>query len=98
MYVQRAYGLGPGDYNRLYEIQGGVCAICGRATGATKLLAVDHDHSTGAVRGLLCSVDNRLIGHARDSVEFFERAAEYLRNPPASRLAREAIQQKWDSE
>lgn len=96
--VQRTYGLGEGDYGRLYEMQGGTCAICHRANGRTKRLAVDHDHATGAVRGLLCSVCNRLLGHARDSAEFFERAAEYLRNPPAAGLAREALQAKWDEE
>lgn len=81
--VQKTYGLPPGAYEALYLAQGGVCAICRRATGKTKRLAVDHDHATGAVRGLLCGPDNRMIGFARDNPEFFDRAAAYLRNPPA---------------
>jgi len=87
MHVQKTYGLPPGGYESLYAVQGGVCAICGpRAKGISKRLAVDHDHATGAVRGLCCTACNRLLGHARDSAEFFERAAEYLRNPPAKRF------------
>jgi hypothetical protein len=83
----KLYGLLPGDYARMYEAQGGRCAICRRATGKTKRLATDHDHMIGntreAVRGLLCSLCNRMVGNARDDPEFFERAAEYLRHPPA---------------
>lgn len=96
--VQTTYGLGEGDYGRLYEMQGGLCAICRRANGRTRRLSVDHDHATGAVRGLLCRPCNTMLGHGRDSVEFFERAVEYLNNPPAAGLAREAIQAKWDIE
>jgi hypothetical protein len=90
-YVQRTYGLGPGDYDRLKEAQGGRCFICQRATGATRRLAVDHSHDTGLARGLLCKPCNRMLGHARDSVEFFERAIDYLNSPPAARLGITAI-------
>lgn len=87
-YVQRVYGLLPGEYDKIYEAQGGKCFICQRATGRTRALAVDHDHAIGdgkreAVRGLLCKSDNRMLGFARDDPEFFERAALYLRRPPA---------------
>lgn len=82
--VQAAYGLGPGDYERLLEAQGGHCAIAGcRATGRTKRLAVDHHHESGEVRGLLCGPHNRTIGYNFDSPEAFDSLAEYLRNPPA---------------
>ena len=57
--------------------------MCQRATGATRKLAVDHDHATGVVRGCLCKFDNRLLGFARDDPEFFQRAIDYLKNPPA---------------
>lgn len=82
----KVYGLQPGEYDRIKEAQGGVCAICGRARGVSRALAVDHDHETGYVRGLLCSVDNKLLGHARDDVEFFRRAIAYLEAPPAQAL------------
>lgn len=82
--VSRTYGLAPGDYERLYESQGRRCAITGcRATGKSKRLAVDHDHRTGEVRGLLCTPHNRVIGYNFDSPEAFDSLAEYLRNPPA---------------
>lgn len=82
-WVLNTYGLALGQYDRLKAAQGGTCAICRRATGATKKLAVDHDHKTGFVRGLLCGPCNGMLGKARDDVEFFLRAAEYLTHPPA---------------
>lgn len=84
--VQDTYGLRPGEYAKLYEHQTGVCAICKRATGATRKLSVDHDHRTGEVRGLLCRPCNDLLGHARDSEFFFYRAANYLKFPPAREI------------
>ena len=72
-----------GQYDQLKEAQGGVCAICQKATGVRKKLAVDHDHKTEHVRGLLCGPCNKLLGFARDNPEFFRRAANYLENPPA---------------
>lgn len=76
--VQKTYGLAPGEYAEMYERQGGRCAICRRATGKVKRLAVDHSHRTGAVRGLLCGPCNQLLGHFRDSPSSLRRAAEYL--------------------
>lgn len=84
--VQIVYGLGHGEYDRLYQYQGGVCAGCNRSTGKVKRLAVDHNHSTLEVRGLLCGPCNRLIGYFRDDPTTFLRLAEYLTNPPARRM------------
>lgn len=85
--VQQVYGLPPGVYDRLYEFQGGKCYICRRATGERKRLAVDHDHSTGLVYGLLCGPCNRdVLGHSRRDVAYFMRCIQYLRNPPARQL------------
>lgn len=85
------YNLKPGQYDQILIKQGGVCPICLRANGRTKALSVDHDHTCcktpptcgKCTRGLLCGPCNRMLGHGRDDPEFFERAAEYLRNPPA---------------
>lgn len=82
--VQKTYGLGPGDYDRLYEAQDNVCAICRRATGSARRLSVDHDHKTGTVRGLLCRPCNDMLGHLKDDPSAFERAARYLRDHPAA--------------
>lgn len=86
--LMKKYGLAVDDYHALYLKQGGRCAICQRATGARRRLAVDHDHRTGLVRGLLCSVDNHeVVGiMARDDPEYFRRGYEYLTNPPAKQL------------
>ena len=82
-HIMELYGLTTDEYWKIYEFQGGKCAICQRATGAKKKLSVDHDHATGEVRMLACQPCNRMLGHMRDEPEGFERAAECLRNPPA---------------
>lgn len=85
-HVERTRGLTVDEYQALYSAQGGVCAICGPWTGRSgrsKNLAVDHDHRTGMVRGLLCSECNRQVGRWRDNPRVFERAARYLISPPS---------------
>jgi hypothetical protein len=84
--VQQTYGLQAGEYALLYAFQLGHCAICRRATGASRRLSVDHDHETGLVRGLLCRPCNTMLGHARDREDFFERAKAYLNYSPYARM------------
>jgi hypothetical protein len=84
--VQEVYGISAEDYQRLLEAQDGKCAICRRKPGA-KRLAVDHDHTTGEVRGLLDRGCNRdVLGHLREDTEALQRAIEYLNDPPARRV------------
>ncbi|WP_409071688.1 endonuclease VII domain-containing protein [Burkholderia pseudomallei] len=62
--------------------QGGVCAICKRAPsgrGIAAVLHVDHDHTTGIVRGLLCTRCNRALGAFDDDPQRLIDAAAYLR-------------------
>lgn len=82
-HIYRTYGITAEDYEQILKQQEGRCAICRRANGKTKRLAVDHDHETNRVRGLLCKPCNRMLGHGRDDPEFFNRAATYLDFPPA---------------
>lgn len=90
--VQKVYGLEPGQYQRIYEFQGGRCFICRRATGASRRLSVDHDHKTGKVRGLLCRPCNDVLGHLRDDPEAFERGMNYLNSGgPARFLGFDAV-------
>lgn len=83
-HIEKTYGLTTDEYRRIHEYQGGKCYICQRATGARRRLAVDHDHGSGYVRGLLCKTCNyRVLGHLRDDTEAFQRAIDYINNPPA---------------
>lgn len=76
--LTRTFGLGPNEYERMLAEQSGLCAICSLPPGETAL-AVDHDHETGAVRGLLCSRCNMALGGFRDSPEILTAALEYLK-------------------
>jgi hypothetical protein len=76
---EQRYGVTAEQYEAMYEGQGGRCAICG---GEFDVLCVDHDHDTGAVRGLLCRPCNVGIGYLRDDPDRVEAAAGYLRAPP----------------
>lgn len=83
-HILDTYALTSEEYWKIYEAQGGVCYMCRRAKGTgRRKLSVDHCHKTGLVRGLICSVDNKYLGHARDQIEHFERCIEYLKDPPA---------------
>lgn len=78
------FGLLPLQYQEMLAAQGNVCAICERPErstdkkGRVKALAVDHDHETGAVRGLLCANCNKGIGNLGDNVDTLIAAAAYL--------------------
>lgn len=72
------------EYARMLVEQKGVCAICDQPetkveNGVIRTLSVDHDHETGAVRGLLCASCNMVIGYAKDDVAILQRAIGYLR-------------------
>lgn len=81
--MKSKYRLTPEQFQDLCAQQGGVCAIC-KEPPKRKYLCVDHDHATGAIRGLLCDACNKGIGHLRDSADLAKKAAEYLLSPPAS--------------
>jgi hypothetical protein len=66
-------------YSQLLHAQGGVCAICDfQPTGTKDGLVVDHDHTTNAVRGLLCAFCNSGLGYFRDNTHSLIRAQAYL--------------------
>jgi hypothetical protein len=77
-HLKRKYGMTIADYDRMFEAQGGVCAICGEARPEERTLHVDHDHGTGVIRGLLCFRCNNALGDFREEYELFQRAADYL--------------------
>ncbi len=75
--IVRRYGLSLDEYDAMLTCQQGRCAIC-HAQPSDIHLAVDHDHSSGRVRGLLCSDCNLGIGLFRDQASLLVAAAEYL--------------------
>lgn len=82
--VEKTYGIDAERYAELVKLQDGRCAICGNRP-KSKRLAVDHDHKTGAVRGLACAKCNHeLLGSAHDSLAMVTAAWHYLNTPPAS--------------
>lgn len=80
------FGLTVEQYEKMLEFQDGRCAIC-HCISRAKRLAVDHDHKTGEIRGLLCyRCNHTLLGAAKDDPETLEQAAKYLREPPARQV------------
>lgn len=81
--LQRKFGITEADYNTMLDAQAGVCAICGQPETRTKfgkptLLAVDHNHKTGAVRQLICSRCNMAIGLIDESPTKCDSIKAYL--------------------
>lgn len=77
-YYRKTYGISLRDYNRMLLLQGKKCAICQKpATAFKNRLAIDHNHKTGKVRGLLCFYCNkRMVG--RNTIETAEKILNYL--------------------
>lgn len=70
------YGITLEQYNKMLIEQGGLCAICGNRDDK---LVIDHNHSTGRVRGLLCGNCNTGLGMFQDNTELFKSAYTYLK-------------------
>jgi hypothetical protein len=78
--LRRNFGISYAEYLIMLDAQQNCCAICGKdAEEFTKAFAVDHCHTTGKVRGLLCWHCNTSIGKFGDDVDMLERAIEYLK-------------------
>ena len=82
--LKHKFGIDLEQYMNLLKGQKGVCAICHNGEtstnkwGEVKNLAVDHDHETGIIRGLLCQGCNAGLGHFRDDKETLTEAIRYL--------------------
>jgi hypothetical protein len=87
-HLMKLYGLTVEQFDQIVEAQGGLCPITKRPLfpeEGTQLVHVDHDHTTGIVRGVVTAYANtRLIGRLR-SWETAQALADYLRDPPATR-------------
>lgn len=84
--LKSKFGLDAEWYYETLEKQGGCCDICGDKQNTTRIteltpnprFAVDHNHDTGKVRGLLCCRCNRALGLFEDNTDSIERAIDYL--------------------
>lgn len=81
----RKYGITQERYDEIYRQQNGRCAIC-KEEREEKNFAIDHDHVTQKVRGLLCSSCNLGLGLFRDEPQFLYNAHWYLADPPLDKV------------
>jgi hypothetical protein len=77
--LKAAYGITPEEYDALFSSQGFACAVCLTQEPETKTKwHLDHCHSTGKVRGILCHHCNLMLGNAKDDPERLKAAVAYL--------------------
>ena len=100
--LQQKYGYTVIELMDVLEAQNGECKICGRAlsysaTSKIDVPHVDHDHKTGAVRGLLCSICNTGLGMFNDSLELLAKAQDYLMMPVQRERLSELAPEKGDA-
>jgi len=77
--LKKMFGITLDDYNQMLKSQNNSCAICGKhEDDESSSLAVDHCHTTGKIRGLLCSDCNRGLGMFKDNVVVLKNAISYL--------------------
>ena len=81
--IKYHYGLTDDEYSAMVVAHEGKCAICGVSPedyeGRNKWLVLDHDHSTGLARGLLCHRCNMGLGYFKDNPEYLKSAIKYLK-------------------
>lgn len=77
--LKQRYNTTPEEYELMFNAQSGNCKICNtNQSQLTKRLAVDHCHTTGKIRGLLCSSCNCMLGYSNDDVKKLQQAIDYL--------------------
>jgi hypothetical protein len=82
----KRFGITYDNYMEIYKQQEGVCALCGfpetaldHRTKRPRMLAVDHCHISGNIRGLLCTKCNTGLGNFLDSPDLLEKAIKYIK-------------------
>jgi len=73
-HLRQHYGITPEDYNNILKSQDGKCKIC----KSSNKLHLDHCHSTGKVRGILCQSCNHGLGNFKDNLDLMKKGIEYL--------------------
>jgi len=93
LYLRRTYSITLTEYRAILEAQEGRCCICQKElTGISN--AVDHNHKTGIVRGILCAYCNHWNLGRHTDWELVQRMADYLREPPAVKALGERLTPK----
>ena len=78
---QYRYNVTQEQYNQIFDKQNGCCAICKKHQSEfKKALDIDHNHTTGKIRGLLCMKCNRGLGYFDDNTNKLDNASSYLKN------------------
>ena len=78
-HIKKKYGLTTEDEQALKLTQNNKCAICNNVLGIGNDTHIDHCHTTGKIRGILCRYCNVLLGQAKDSIEILQSAQDYLK-------------------
>lgn len=77
--LRTRFGITPEQYDEMLEAVGGQCPVCGhRPTDDEHRLAVDHNHTTGEIRGLLCKPCNLALGNLGDDPNRIRALARYI--------------------
>lgn len=77
---ERKYGISQEKFDKILKSQKGKCAICGiHQRDLKRKLAIDHNHDTGVVRGLLCHKCNFLLGYANEDLDVLQNSINYLK-------------------
>lgn len=74
--LKNRFGITQNDYFQMFEDQNELCGICKQKVDG--YLHVDHDHSNGVIRGLLCKNCNHGLGNFKDNINLLKNAIEYL--------------------
>ena len=82
LYYKRQYGLSLHNFNKMFAAQNGQCILCKKDLDLEGIsgdrAVVDHCHTTGKVRGILCNECNRGLGYFKDNINTFKNAIKYL--------------------
>lgn len=77
-HLKTRFGLTVEEYDRMWEVQDGRCAVCPRELESGYKTHVDHDHETGTVRGLLCMQCNTSLGKLKEDEEIVRNLLSYI--------------------
>lgn len=77
-HLMRKFGITIEQYDAMMAAQGGGCSLCGRPRREDSSLHVDHDHSTGKIRGILCFCCNNALADFQEDPALLAKAASYV--------------------